>query len=142
MANLPGPTQTGSFTAGGRTVSWDEPCEYFEEGKVKASTMSLTVLVFIEMFNALNALSEEHSLLVVPPWRNPWLLIAMCLSFALHLLIMYVPFLADIFSIVPLDRNEWLLVLLFSAPVVLIEEVLKIAGWIFFNTSTEYARTH
>mmetsp|Transcript_20925 Transcript_20925/g.53619 ORF Transcript_20925/g.53619 Transcript_20925/m.53619 type:complete len:1079 (+) Transcript_20925:201-3437(+) len=133
---------TGSFTAGGRTVSWDEPCEYFEEGKVKASTMSLTVLVFIEMFNALNALSEEHSLLVVPPWRNPWLLIAMCLSFALHLLIMYVPFLADIFSIVPLDRNEWLLVLLFSAPVVLIEEVLKIAGWIFFNTSTEYARTH
>ena len=46
------------------------PCDYFEKGKVVASTLSLTVLVTIEMMNALNALSEECSLLVVPPHRN------------------------------------------------------------------------
>lgn len=94
------------------------------------------------MFNALNALSEDHSLLLMPPWVNPWLLLAMCFSFGLHLVIMYVPVLADIFSIVPLDANEWILVLLFSSPVILIEEVLKLVGWMFFSTTTEYARTH
>ena len=38
-------------------------CEYFTKGKAKASTLSLSVLVTIEMFNAINALSEDSSLL-------------------------------------------------------------------------------
>ena len=120
----------GSFTAGGvkYDVTGKRACEYFEEGKVKASTLSLTVLVAIEMFNALNALSEDGSLVTMPPWANPYLLIAMCVSFGLHFLIMYVPYLADIFSIVPLDFNEWMLVLLCAAPVCVIDEVLKVFG--------------
>ena len=42
---------------------------FFNGRKTRGSTLSLTVLVTIEMFNALNALSEDCSLLVVPP--NP-----------------------------------------------------------------------
>jgi P-type Ca2+ transporter type 2C len=122
-----------SYTvAGGGEVSWSHPCDYFgAAGKAKASTLSLTVLVAIEMFNALNALSEDSSLLRVPPWKNPWLLVAIVLSFSLHCLIMYVPVLASVFSIVPLTVDEWLLVVAFAAPVVLIDEVLKQVGrWI------------
>eukprot|EP00899_Mesostigma_viride_P012271 jgi/Mesvir1/21044/Mv08091-RA.1 len=102
-------------------------CDYFEAGKAKASTLSLSVLVAIEMFNALNALSEDGSLLSMPPWANPWLLLAMCVSFGLHCLVLYVPFLASIFGVVPLSGQEWLLVVLFAAPVVLLDEVLKLA---------------
>jgi P-type Ca2+ transporter type 2C len=116
------------FTAGGKTVSFNNPCEYFAAGKIKASTLSLSVLVAIEMFNAANALSEDNSLLKVPVWSNPWLLLAMALSFGLHFLILYVPPLAEIFSIVPLSFNEWLLVLAFALPVVFIDEVLKFIG--------------
>lgn len=119
--------------AGEGMVSWSDPCDYFGAGKIKASTLSLTVLVAIEMLNALNALSEDSSLLRMPPWCNPWLLLAMAGSFAMHFLIMYVPFLASVFSIVPLSLNEWLLVLMFSAPVILIDEVLKLAGRRVFN---------
>ncbi|TVU18187.1 hypothetical protein EJB05_34267 [Eragrostis curvula] len=116
------------FTAGTRTFTFDSPCEYFSEGKVKATTLSLSVLVAIEMFNSLNALSEDASLLSMPPWVNPWLLVAMSVSFGLHFLILYVPFLAQVFGIVPLSLNEWLLVLLVAFPVVLIDEVLKFVG--------------
>lgn len=116
------------FKAGNRLITFSDPCEYFTIGKVKAMTLSLSVLVAIEMFNSLNALSEDSSLIKMPPWRNPWLLVAMSVSFGLHSLILYVPFLADIFGIVPLSLNEWLLVVLLSAPVILIDEVLKFVG--------------
>ncbi|KAJ4793027.1 hypothetical protein LUZ62_044273 [Rhynchospora pubera] len=117
------------FSAGDRTFSFDtNPCDYFQAGKIKATTLSLSVLVAIEMFNSLNALSEDGSLLSMPPWVNPWLLIAMSVSFGLHFLILYVPFLAQVFGIVPLSVNEWLLVIAVAFPVVLIDEVLKFVG--------------
>ncbi|KAF2324914.1 hypothetical protein GH714_021235 [Hevea brasiliensis] len=110
---------------GGRLITFSNPCDYFSVGKVKPMTLSLSVLVAIEMFNSMNALSEENSLVTMPPWRNPWLLVAMSVSFGLHCLLLYVPFLEDVFSIVPLSLNEWLLVILVSAPVILIDEILK-----------------
>lgn len=117
------------FTAGARVLSFDaDPCDYFQTGKVKAMTLSLSVLVAIEMFNSLNALSEDGSLLTMPPWVNPWLLLAMSVSFGLHFLILYVPFLAQVFGIVPLSFNEWLLVLVVALPVILIDEILKFVG--------------
>ncbi|KAJ0088656.1 hypothetical protein Patl1_32014 [Pistacia atlantica] len=117
------------FTAGSQVFSFDDnPCDYFHGGKVKAMTLSLSVLVAIEMFNSLNALSEDGSLLVMPPWVNPWLLVAMSVSFGLHFLMLYVPFLAQVFGIVPLSFHEWLLVLVIALPVILIDEVLKFVG--------------
>ncbi|XP_021289724.1 calcium-transporting ATPase 1, endoplasmic reticulum-type-like [Herrania umbratica] len=117
------------FTAGTQVFSFENnPCDYFQGGKVKAMTLSLSVLVAIEMFNSLNALSEDGSLLTMPPWVNPWLLLAMSVSFGLHFLILYVPFLAQVFGIVPLSFNEWLLVLSVAFPVILIDEILKFIG--------------
>jgi Ca2+-transporting ATPase len=68
------------------------PCDYFTKGKVKAATLSLSVLVMIEMFNAYNALSEDNSLLVITPLVNPYLIAATFSSTALHMMIVYVPF--------------------------------------------------
>ncbi|KAL3653108.1 Calcium-transporting ATPase 4, endoplasmic reticulum-type [Castilleja foliolosa] len=116
------------FLAGNQLISFENPCDYFQTGKIKGMTLSLSVLVAIEMFNSLNALSEDGSLLTMPPWVNPWLLLAMSVSFGLHFLILYVPFLAQIFGIVPLSLNEWLLVLAVALPVILIDEVLKFVG--------------
>ncbi|XP_042479489.1 calcium-transporting ATPase, endoplasmic reticulum-type [Macadamia integrifolia] len=113
---------------GGRVITFSNPCEYFSVGKVKAMTLSLSVLVAIEMFNSLNALSEDNSLVRMPPWRNIWLLVAMSVSFGLHFLILYVPLLANVFGIVPLSLNEWVLVIMLSFPVVLIDEALKFFG--------------
>ena len=91
-------------------------------------TVAVSVLVLVEMFNALNALSEDGSLFLTggtPPSANPWLLAAIALSLALHALILYVPALAGVFGTAPLGRGEWAAVFLLSAPVILLDEVLK-----------------
>lgn len=101
------------------------PCDYFIAGKRKASTLSLTVLVIIEMFNSLNALSENASLAEIGTFSNPWLLQAIAVSVFLHCLIIYVPSLNTVFGTTSLDVYDWLLVIAFSFPVVIIEEILK-----------------
>lgn len=88
-------------------------------------TMALSVLVTIEMLNAMNSLSENQSLTVMPPWINPWLLGAMALSFTLHFVILYVDILSSVFSVTPLNGEEWFAVMKMSLPVVLLDEVLK-----------------
>ena len=89
------------------------------------STMALSVLVVIEMFNALNSISECESLTSVYPWSNPWLLGAIALSLSLHFAILHVPVLAMIFRVTPLSFAQWIQVVLLSFPVVILDEILK-----------------
>jgi Ca2+ transporting ATPase len=90
----------------------------FSDGMSRsASTVSLSILVIIEMFNAMNALSSSESLLTLPLWRNMVLVGAIGLSMALHFVLLYTPFLQSLFSIVPLGVDEWKAVVAISAPV-------------------------
>ena len=79
--------------------------------------------VVIEMLNAMNALSENGSLLSTPPWSNKYgrrsrvsgpsyalpngryLLLAITVSVSLHCLIVYVAPLANIFQVTSLDTK-------------------------------------
>ena len=114
------------------------PCRYFEEGKKKPVTLALTVLVVIEMLNALNAISDEQSILTITPLRNPYLLVAIAASISVHCMILYVPFFNDVFGILPLDYSEWVLVMYFSVPVVIIDEMIKfICRYIISNNKAK-----
>lgn len=86
------------------------------------------MLVTIEMMNSLNALSEDCSLLVVPPHKNMYLVGAIAASFLAHFMILYIPLMQTVFGVSPLTWREWKLVLMFSFPVILIDEVLKCIG--------------
>ncbi|EPQ10234.1 Sarcoplasmic/endoplasmic reticulum calcium ATPase 1 [Myotis brandtii] len=98
-------------------------CEIFEAPE--PMTMALSVLVTIEMCNALNSLSENQSLVRMPPWVNIWLLGSICLSMSLHFLILYVDPLPMIFKLRALDVTQWLMVLKISLPVIGLDELLK-----------------
>merc|ERR1711971_1083954 len=98
-------------------------CEIFQAPE--AMTMALSVLVTIEMANALNSVSENQSLAVMPPWVNPYLLGAMALSFSLHFVILYTDFPNVVFNISALTFDQWMVVLKFSMPVLLLDEALK-----------------
>ncbi|XP_071922992.1 calcium-transporting ATPase 3, endoplasmic reticulum-type isoform X2 [Coffea arabica] len=99
------------------------PCSIFSDRH--PSTVSMTVLVVVEMFNALNNLSENQSLIVIPPWSNLWLVASIVLTILLHMLILYVQPLAVLFSVTPLSWSEWTVVLYLSFPVIIIDEILK-----------------
>ena len=93
-------------------------CEMFTSDLAKsASTVSLSILVVIEMLNAMNALSSSESLLTLPLWKNMKLVYAIVLSMVLHFAILYIPSLQTLFSILPLDWVEWKAVLGISIPV-------------------------
>ena len=98
-------------------------CKVFDDPH--PMTMALSVLVTIEMLNAMNSLSENQSLLVMPPWCNYWLLGSMVLSFTLHFVILYIDVLSAVFQVCPLTVDEWLTVMKFSIPVILLDESLK-----------------
>ena len=70
----------------------NEGCDTFHDPR--PMTMALSVLVIIELFNALNSVSEDQSIIAMPPWRNMYLIAADLLSLVLHFGILYLPFLA------------------------------------------------
>ncbi|KJE96462.1 sarco/endoplasmic reticulum calcium transporting ATPase [Capsaspora owczarzaki ATCC 30864] len=98
-------------------------CHVFEDPH--PATMALSVLVTIEMFNALNSLSENQSLFSMPPWTNRILLGAIAMSMILHFAILYIPFMSALFHICPLNGEEWVVVIAISFPVIILDEILK-----------------
>uniref|UniRef100_A0A671S1Y8 Calcium-transporting ATPase n=1 Tax=Sinocyclocheilus anshuiensis TaxID=1608454 RepID=A0A671S1Y8_9TELE len=95
-------------------------CSVFE------SPYPMTMALFSGVAAVEAALSENQSLLKMPPWSNPWLVGAICLSMALHFLILYVDPLPVIFQIRPLSWPQWVTVLKMSLPVILMDEALKL----------------
>nr|AAC47505.1 organelle-type Ca2+-ATPase [Leishmania amazonensis] len=122
-----------------------------------ARAIALSILVVVEMLNALNALSENQSLVVIRPSTNKWLIAAICSSIALHLTIMYIPFFSRLFGVTPLgvdadvvatanswdvllptDFTDWKTVLVLSIPVIFLDELLKL----FSRCSNHHRENH
>lgn len=104
-----------------------------DAGRTLPQTLSLTTLVCMEMLKALSAVSVNDSLLKVAPWRNKWLLAGVTGPFLLHLLVLYSSSLGlagfgKAFGMVPLTVEDWKTVLLWSSPILLVDEILKFIG--------------
>jgi len=104
-------------------------------GDAHPMTMALSVLVVIELANALNSISENQSILTMPPWLNSYLIGSIVLSLTLHFVILYVDPMPLIFQVCPLDWDEWSMVMKMSLPIILVDEVLKFAARNFVEVS-------
>lgn len=124
------------------------PCQAWLSCMMFQPPSWICLLNYFHLFS----LSENQSLLVMPPWTNYWLLGAMVMSIGLHFMILEIDFLAvcrfsnylilisvagtclkyvlllfqNVFQLTPLSFEEWIVVIEFSLPVIFIDELLKL----------------
>jgi Ca2+-transporting ATPase len=92
-----------------------------------AQTMAFTTLMLFQLFNALNARSDERSAFN-RLFHNHWLWGAVGLSLALHACVVYVPFLQQAFSTAALTLGDWLTCAVVASSVLWTSELVKILG--------------
>jgi Ca2+-transporting ATPase len=90
-----------------------------------ARTMAFTTLVLFQLFNALNARSDERSAFH-GLFRNPWLRVAIPFSLALQVLVVYAPFLQPAFGTVALSLGDWLVCVAVASSVLWLREASKL----------------
>jgi Ca2+-transporting ATPase len=102
-------------------------------------TMAFTILILFQMFNVFNARSDTHSAFY-QLFRNPQLWGAVALSLALHMAVLYVPFLQQAFDTVPLRASDWLLCILVASSVLWLRELSKGVVWAIRRSGAIAAR--
>jgi P-type Ca2+ transporter type 2C len=90
-----------------------------------AQTMAFTTLMMFQLFNVLNARSDEHSAFH-RLFRNRWLWASLVLSLTLHAAVIYLPFLQAAFSTVSLSLSDWLVCTAVASSVLWLRELSKL----------------
>jgi Ca2+-transporting ATPase len=92
-----------------------------------SQTLAFTTLVFFQLFNVFNARSEQRSAFH-KLGSNIWLWLAVLLSVALQVAVVYVPVLQQAFSTTPLSLNDWLVCVAVGSMVLWVMELRKLIG--------------
>ena len=100
--------------------------EYYMIDMVKALTISLTTLSVFQWFNAWNCRSERDSIFSSNIFSNKYLIGATLIVILLHSLAIYNPFFQSILKTTPLSLSEWLIIILVSSSIIVVEEIRKL----------------
>jgi Ca2+-transporting ATPase len=95
-------------------------------------TMAFTTLMLFQIFNVVNARSDERSAFA-HLFTNQWLWGALAGSVALQVLVVYVPFLQRAFSTVALTARDWTFCVAVASSVLWLREASKL---ILFRSRT------
>ncbi len=99
---------------------------YYPGDELRSRTMAFTTLVLAQLVFSFQCRFERHSIFDKGILGNTYLIIAVLLSFAAQVLILYHPFMANMFQTVPLRGEDWLLVGLFAIFPLFLETVLRL----------------
>jgi Ca2+-transporting ATPase len=90
-----------------------------------AQTMAFTTLMMFQLFNVFNARSDDASALR-GLFTNAWLWTAVIFSLALHVAVIYLPFLQQAFSTTSLAFSDWVLCSVVASSVLWLREGEKL----------------
>lgn len=97
----------------------------YEADLAKAMTISLTLLAVFQWFNAWNSRSETESVFRMSLWSNKFMVGGTLVAFVSQLLAVYHPFFQSFLRTVPLALSDWLIIIMLSTSIILVEEVRK-----------------
>jgi len=100
-----------------------------ETNLATAQTMAFTSIVLFELFQAISCRSINKPVFMVGAFANKWLWGAVILSLGLHMAIMYVPFLQEVFHMVALSAAQWGIIL-----------VAALSGFVYLEVHKYLAR--
>jgi Ca2+-transporting ATPase len=113
-------------------------------GRLVPQTLALTTLVCMELIKALSAVSVDSSILRVSPLANRWLLLGVAGPLLLHLAVLYshrlgFPGIGANFGLVPMSMDNWKTIVMWAAPILVVEELLKAIGR--YNSNSHQRQT-
>ncbi len=97
-----------------------------ESALTHARTMTFLVLAGSQLFYSLALRHESKSIFQLGLFSNPYLIAAVVFGFALQVIIISVPLLADAFKVQPLEMQDWLIVLGLSLIPFVLKELSKL----------------
>jgi Ca2+-transporting ATPase len=110
-------------------MDWALPGGLIEGGTgtmAYAHTLAFTTLVFFQLFNVFNARFDDRSAFYALG-SNPWLWLAVLVSTALQVAVVYTPFLQRAFGTMPLSAAHWAICVGVGSTVLWLMELKKLA---------------
>ena len=87
---------------------------------------TFVTLILVQFFNAFNCRSLRHSLFKIGPFTNRWLLLAIAWEISILSLVVYVPFLQNVFHTYAFGPGDWTVSLLLASSILVAMEIVKI----------------
>ena len=87
---------------------------FLKNDLAEARTMAFCTLVFTQMFHVFDCRSEIFSIFEIGLFKNKYLIAATSCSIFMQLMVVYNPFMREIFATVPLTISDWFIILCVS----------------------------
>nr|WP_312289576.1 calcium-translocating P-type ATPase, PMCA-type [Clostridium chromiireducens] len=93
---------------------------------VHAQTLAFVVLSFSQLFFSLSMRNRERTLFSIGVFKNKYLLLSILLGICIQLLIIIIPFFANVFNVFILSARDWGLVICISLLPFIFNELFKV----------------
>lgn len=93
---------------------------------VHAQTLAFVVLSFSQLFFSLSMRNRERTLFNIGVFKNKYLLLSILLGICIQLLIIIIPFFANVFNVFILSARDWGLVICISFLPFILNELFKV----------------
>jgi Ca2+-transporting ATPase len=92
---------------------------------VYCRSVAFTLLAVTQWLNGINCRSDTRSIFRMPFFGNKYLILGLFAAIILHLGVIYIPFLQNIFSTVALTFNDWIKIIIVGSSIFWLEEIRK-----------------